>query len=80
MPDEHEIGYAEAMAEIEQILETLEGSEPDVDALADSVERAAELISVCRARITAAELKVEQVTAALDDSAEEQPAEESHDE
>ncbi len=62
-----EIGYAEAMAEIEAILEELEGPDPDVDVLADQVGRAAELIAVCRERITAAELQVEQVMASLDD-------------
>jgi len=75
MPEKHEIGYAEAMAEIEQILETLEGPDPDVDALADSVERAAELIGICRARIKATELKVAKITASLDDDADEPFAE-----
>ena len=34
-------GYAAAMAELEQILEEMEGEDPDVDVLADRVERAA---------------------------------------
>ena len=41
---EGEPGYAAAMAELEQILEELEGEDPDVDVLANRVERAATLI------------------------------------
>ena len=59
-------GYAAAMAELEQILEELEGEDPDVDVLADRVERAATLIEVCRRRIAKASVQVERVVAALD--------------
>ena len=61
-----EIGYAEAMAELEGILEELEGEDPDVDVLADRVQRAATLIEVCRRRIANAGVQVERVVAALE--------------
>ena len=61
-----ESGYAAAMAELEQILEELEGEDPDVDVLANRVERAATLIEVCRRRITNAGIQVERVVAALE--------------
>ncbi len=61
-----EPGYAEAMAELEEILEELEGENPDVDLLAGRVERAANLIEICRRRITRAGIQVERVVAALD--------------
>ena len=61
-----EPGYAAAMAELEQILEELEGEDPDVDVLADRVERAATLIEVCRRRIANASVQVERVVAALE--------------
>ena len=61
-----EPGYAAAMAELEQILEELEGEDPDVDVLANRVERAATLIEVCRRRITNAGIQVERVVAALE--------------
>ena len=61
-----EPGYAMAMAELEQILEELEGEDPDVDVLANRVERAATLIEVCRRRITNAGIQVERVVAALE--------------
>ncbi|MEY2741294.1 MAG: exodeoxyribonuclease VII small subunit [Ilumatobacteraceae bacterium] len=59
-----EIGYAEAVAELEEILEGLEAEDADVDALAERVRRAAELIEACRARIAAAKLQIDEVLAA----------------
>jgi exodeoxyribonuclease VII small subunit len=59
-------GYADALAELDSILRELEGSDVDVDRLADRVARASELITLCRSRISAAQLRIEQVTADLD--------------
>lgn len=61
-----EPGYAAAMAELEQILEELEGEDPDVDLLANRVERAATLIEICRRRIANASIQVERVVTALE--------------
>lgn len=60
------IGYADAMAELEAILDDLEDDDLDVDLLASRVERASTLIQVCRDRIGAAKLQVERVVASLD--------------
>ena len=65
-PDVNDIGYADAMAELEQILRELEGETVDVDHLADRVQRASVLIRLCRDRIGAARLHIEQVVADLD--------------
>ena len=67
---EGEPGYAAAMAELEQILRELEGEDPDVDVLANRVERAATLIEVCRRRIANASIQVERVVAALEPDSE----------
>lgn len=61
------VGYAEALAELEEILTALERSDVDVDVLADKVQRAAALISFCRDRIGRARLQIEQVVAELGD-------------
>jgi exodeoxyribonuclease VII small subunit len=61
------IGYSEAVAELERILEQLERPDVDVDVLARQVQRAAELIRMCRARIAAARIEVESVVTQLDD-------------
>lgn len=59
-------GYAAALAELDSILRELEGSDVDVDHLADRVARASDLITLCREKILAAQLKIEKVTADLD--------------
>lgn len=60
--------YAEAVAELEQILAELEGSEVDVDRLADRVARAAGLIAVCRERIASARAQIDEVLVDLDEA------------
>ena len=60
------LGYAAAMAELEQILADLERTDLDVDVLGTKVARAAELIRTCRERISQAKLEVEQVVADLE--------------
>ena len=60
-------GYAEALEELEAILAELEREEVDVDVLATKVRRAAELIRLCRARITDARMQVDQIVAEFDD-------------
>jgi exodeoxyribonuclease VII small subunit len=63
---EPEIGYAEALAELEGILDELDGDEVDVDVLGSRVRRAAELLRLCRDRIASARFDVEQVVAELE--------------
>lgn len=61
-----DVGYAEALDELDAILRELEGSDVDVDRLADRVARAADLIGACRSRISAARLRIDEVIADLD--------------
>ena len=61
-------GYAEALNELDTILRELESSDVDVDRLADRVARAAELISLCRDRISTARIRIDEVIADLDGS------------
>lgn len=56
-----ELAYAEAMAEIEKILERLRSEEMNVDGLAAEVKRATELIASCKARLRKAEADVNKV-------------------
>lgn len=71
MSDEEQIGYAEAMRELETILDDLEDDDLDVDVLAAKVERASSLIQLCRDRIGNARVQVEKVVASLDEPTEE---------
>jgi len=61
-----EIGYADAMAELGEILAELERDDLDVDVLAARVRRAGELITLCRARIARAQADVEGIVTTLD--------------
>lgn len=61
-----EIGYAAALKELETILNELEKPDVDVDVLASKVERASELIRLCRERINNAQLQIEKAVDGLD--------------
>lgn len=56
-----EMSYAEAMTEIEGILDRFRSEEMDVDRLAAEVKRATELIALCRARLVKAEDEVKKI-------------------
>ncbi len=56
-----DISYSEAMAEIEKILNSLQSSDCDVETLAKRVERASELIDLCRKRLRKAEADVDKL-------------------
>jgi exodeoxyribonuclease VII small subunit len=60
-----DLGYAEALAELEQILAELDQDEVDVDRLATTLRRATALIDHCRGRIADARVEVERVAADL---------------
>jgi exodeoxyribonuclease VII small subunit len=70
-----EARYADAMAELEQILEDLEGDSIDVDELSSRVKRASELIKLCRERLTRSRAEIEQVVADLEAFEQEAEAE-----
>jgi exodeoxyribonuclease VII small subunit len=56
-----EIGYNEAISEVEAILNRLNTEQTDVDKLAAEVGRAAELIAVCKDKLRRAEQDVARV-------------------
>jgi exodeoxyribonuclease VII small subunit len=59
--DTSEIGYEDAVTELEEILEELADDDIDVDHLAERVKRATELVRICRERIAAAQLEVKEI-------------------
>ncbi len=60
-----DLRYAEAVEELELILDDLEGDELDVDHLATKVARAAALIRECRDRIATTRFEVERIVTDL---------------
>ena len=64
--------YEEAHAELEGILDELQGGDVDVGKLTEKVSRSSELIKYCRAQITAVEMQVKDIinSAEPDDASE----------
>ena len=60
------LGYADAMRELDDILGELERDDLDVDVLAARVQRASELIQLCRGRIARAQADVDRVVTDLE--------------
>ena len=65
-----EPGYTEALAELEAILDALDGDDIDIDKLSSDVRRAAELIGICRTRLSTTQAEVERIVADLDAGAD----------
>ncbi len=61
-----EIGYADAMRELGDILAELERDDLDVDLLAERVRRASELIKLCRTKIARAQDDVDRIVVDLE--------------
>ncbi len=69
-PDDLGLSYAEALAELDEILAQLEASTIDVDVLADRVARGAVLVRFCRQRLRVVRVNVDAVVEQLlDDTA-----------
>lgn len=58
---ESPITWTDASEELETILDEIEGGSADIDVLSEKVERAAELIRVCREKLSGTELRVQKV-------------------
>ena len=56
-----EITYAAALAELEEILRSIESGSADIDTLSTKVTRATELIKICRARLLKVESEVKEI-------------------
>ena len=71
------MGFSEAVTEVEDILRRLESDEIDIDELTAEVRRSVELIAVCREKLDRAEVEVRDFVAGLrdDQAAAEAPAE-----
>lgn len=61
------LSYADALAELDAILDELEAGDADIDALAGRVERAADLVRLCRNRLDGARTEVTRIVAQLDE-------------
>jgi exodeoxyribonuclease VII small subunit len=67
------VGYGEAAERLEQILGRIEEGQVDIDELSGLVEEAAELVTTCRDKIRAAEVKVKKIAEQLEREVPETP-------
>ncbi len=58
--------YGDAAKRLEEILTTIEEGEVDIDQLSGLVKEAAELVTLCRDKIQAAEVQVKTITEQLE--------------
>jgi exodeoxyribonuclease VII small subunit len=61
-----ELSYGQASARLEEILGRIEDGRVDVDELSGLVREAAELVTLCRRKIQAAEIQVKTITEQLE--------------
>lgn len=71
-----EPSYSQAQARLDEILEYIESGKVDIDELSTLVEEAASLVTLCRKKLTAAEMRVRQITERLEREAEQGPPQE----
>ena len=63
-----QINYSEAFDELQVIVSDIEQGEISVDELSEKVKRAAELIKICKSKLTSTEEDVNKILIELDKS------------
>lgn len=58
---DEDVAYSDAIEQLETILDEIEDDEVDLDDLAVKVERASELVSLCRDKIDDTEMQVKTI-------------------
>ncbi len=71
--NEPEPSFSQALEELEEILQRIEGEEVDVDLLAAELRRGALLLELCRSKIRKAEVEVTQIVQSLEAAEPESP-------
>lgn len=63
--DQPQPTFSEAIQELEAILQRVDSDATDIDRLADELQRATELLELCRGKIRKAEVEVNQIVQKL---------------
>ena len=63
-----EASFSVALQELEAILQRIDSDAVDIDALADELRRATELLELCRSKIRKAEVEVDSIVQRLEGS------------
>ena len=67
----HQPNYAEAFQELQQIVSEIEDGQISVDDLSEKVKRAAQLIHICKSKLSSTEEDVNRILKDLDNTARE---------
>ena len=59
------LSYSDGSTELEAILDEIESGDADIDVLCEKVERAAELIKLCKEKLSGTELRINKVVEEL---------------
>lgn len=68
-----QLGFAGCLTELDRIVRDLEADHVDVDHLADTVQRAADLVEWCRAKLGDTRVRVDQILPRLEPAASDDP-------
>lgn len=66
-PETPSLSFSQALEQLEEILNRIEGEEIDIDELATELRRGAQLLELCRGKIRRAEVEVTQIVQSLED-------------
>jgi len=69
---ENNYSYEDAFVELQAIVSSIESGEINVDELSDKIKRASELITICKAKLTASEEEVDRLLTKLEKEDENQ--------
>lgn len=72
--------YGEMAKELDDILAGIEEGEVDVDDLSDRVERATQMIRLCREKLDATQIRIQEVVSTLDDDEDDEDDEDEEEE
>lgn len=62
-----QLTYEQAIAELDSILRTIQGDNCDIDKLSAMTQRATELLTACRKKLTTTETELKQILATLEE-------------
>lgn len=60
-----EVSYTKAFKELQKIVDELESEEVEIDALVSRLQRAGELLRICKSRLSATEAETEKLLAEI---------------
>ena len=65
--DKKNISYNQAIKEIEKIISKIENEDLEVDSLTEYVEKAADLIKICKDKLSKTEIEIEKIIKNIED-------------